>query len=424
MNQLPNLIETLEFVTEAHTNRLIKPSKSVVPYHWHLLRVMIRLGEKASYEEKLVALLHDVLEDTNVTKEELQQRGYSDKVISDVVYCSYTEFPKLSKQKWMRLLHEEAPTSVIRLKYADICDNLGFERMIGLYEILKNQLLENNKQENNSSKKFFRQTKNFPILARIFTEILNNHPYSTEPKVYPPYYDSLNYLLNSEKNNREHEIKNIINLEFSDRLLVKKVLDYLPIDEKQNYMSLQKLNTWTIKGYMTLMEDNSKNNYIALTVDNDYVIEFQNYIQKNKGNQYIENQILRDKGMFHVTVINAAEYSNLKKNYPEKIETINEQIGNTIELFFHGIGHAEGSVKKNNEINTTFFAVLESVNLNIFREKLKLKKHDFHITIGFDKKDVHGVKKDRSTVITTPEEVHVFTYSDNLNSKNLTSSPP
>ena len=408
MRKLPTIEETIEFVKDAHTNHLLNSSKSIIPYHWHLIRVMLRLGENTNEETKIAALLHDVLEDTTITKQNLRDRGYSEKIISDVVYCSYTEFPKLSKQHWMRLIHQEAPTSVIRIKYADISDNLAFERMFGLYKILQCDLIEKNNIETTKHKKFHKATKDFPILSRIYTEIQGKNPYSLEPKVFPVYYDSLNYLLNSEFSNREHEIKNIESLEFSDRLLIKKLLNYLPLQEQEQYMNMQNLNTWTIKGTLSILYDNAQNPYIALNVDNNYAIDFQNYISINFGENYVKNQISRDKNLFHITVINAAEYGFIEKNFPDKIEIIKQNLNSSFNCFFHGIGKVEALVKKSENKNTAFFAIIENSALDHFREKINLKKHHFHLTIGFDKKDVHGVNKDKSTCIVSPEDVHLF----------------
>lgn len=419
MSNNPSIQETLDFVRDAHQNHLIKPDRTNIPYHWHLLRVMLRLGPHATHEEKLVALLHDVLEDTTVTKENLKSRGYSDRVISDVVYCSYTEFPKLSKQHWMRMINQEAPSSVIRVKYADISDNLGFERMFGLYDILKNELMIYNQGESSRSKSFYRQTEGFPILARIFTQILGKTPYSTEPSVFPVYYDALNYLLNGSEN-REHEVSNILSLEFSDRLLIKDIFQYLPVEEQIQYMRLQNLTSWTIKGNLSIIKDNAENSYVALNVSPEYAKELQFYLSANGLDNYIQNQTNRDKNSFHVTLINAADFGYIQKNSPEKLEIINSNLHLDFDMFFHGIGKAEGFVRKNPEKQTAYFAVLENPLLDSFREQLSLKKHDFHLTLGFENKDVHGVAKNRSTIIASPVEIHELYYSHQaINTKKI-----
>jgi len=58
--------------------------KSGVTYFNHPLRVMLRLGPNANPAEQHAALLHDVVEDTPVTLDILQDMGYSDEVLKMV----------------------------------------------------------------------------------------------------------------------------------------------------------------------------------------------------------------------------------------------------------------------------------------------------------------------------------------------------
>ena len=55
--------------------------KGGFPYVLHLLYVYRHVYDK---EEKVVALLHDVMEDKNVTKEDLLEIGFPSKIVSDV----------------------------------------------------------------------------------------------------------------------------------------------------------------------------------------------------------------------------------------------------------------------------------------------------------------------------------------------------
>lgn len=416
-----SITETLKFAANAHKNHLLKPSRDEVPYHWHLLRVMLRLGPNASHEEKQVALLHDVLEDTTITKENLKEFGFSDKVISDVVFCSYTEFPELSKQFWMRHIHQNAPTSVIRVKYSDISDNLGFERMAAFYNILIDEMKSKNPMESSRAKSFERQTKGYPILARILTEIVGKTPFSTEPSVFPVYYDSLNYLLKSDEKNRENEVQDILSLEFSDKKLINELLSYLPEDEKLKYFETQTLNAWTIKGLLSKITDNGGSEYIALKIDNEYGLEYQSLLNSLGFQEFTENQIKRDNGLFHVTVLNAMEYGHIKKNAPEKLSIIEPALNQEIDLFFHGIGKAEKADKTDN-LNKALFTVVESATLASLREQLGMKPFDFHMTLGFKDKDVHGVRKNRDTIVFPPQSCHYIHHSKKIEDNTLSIS--
>jgi hypothetical protein len=52
-----------------------------------------------------------------------------------------------------------------------------------------------------------------------------------------------------------------------------------------------------------------------------------------------------------------------------------------------GIGKAEAKG------NTAYFVVCQSEKLDAIRTRFELPKHDFHITLGFNQKDVFGVPK-------------------------------
>ena len=69
------IFKSLELVNRLFTD---KTDKGGLPYSIHLLKVY---GGVDFYEEKVAALLHDVVEDTEVTFEELSEFGYPDEII-------------------------------------------------------------------------------------------------------------------------------------------------------------------------------------------------------------------------------------------------------------------------------------------------------------------------------------------------------
>ena len=50
-----------------------------------------------------------------------------------------------------------------------------------------------------------------------------------------------------------------------------------------------------------------------------------------------------------------------------------------------------GMASKND--NTAYFIVCQSDSLDAIRTRFNLTKQDFHVTLGFDKKDVFSVRK-------------------------------
>lgn len=108
----------------------------------------------------------------------------------------------------------------------------------------------------------------------------------------------------------------------------------------------------------------------------------------------ISNQAKRDRRegsdyTHHATIISVMEFNKLLKTmgskFQERIEII--QSLDISDLEIKGVGKAE---KHNNE---AYFVVLNSPTLNEIRSSLGLEFKDFHVTIGFDKKDVFGVRK-------------------------------
>lgn len=119
------LTKAIQIATEAHQGQL---DKAGMPYIEHPLRVMT-MG--ANENEKIVGVLHDVVEDSNWTFEQLAQEGFSD-VILDALRCvtklsnsePYYEFVKRVKSNKL----------AIRVKLNDLVDNMDIRRLPYLTE--------------------------------------------------------------------------------------------------------------------------------------------------------------------------------------------------------------------------------------------------------------------------------------------------
>ena len=72
------LFKTLELVLKVFDEKV---DKGGLPYFNHLLKVY---GGVSSYEEKIIALLHDVVEDTNITYDDLKEFGYDNNIIDSL----------------------------------------------------------------------------------------------------------------------------------------------------------------------------------------------------------------------------------------------------------------------------------------------------------------------------------------------------
>lgn len=116
---MSNLERALAIATLAHAGQQDKAGE---PYILHPLRMMLKLE---SEEERQTALLHDVLEDTTVTLEDLQEAGFSDAVLEAVQLL--TRQPKETR---MEAAQRAAQNPLaLRVKLADNADNLNPKRI-------------------------------------------------------------------------------------------------------------------------------------------------------------------------------------------------------------------------------------------------------------------------------------------------------
>ena len=83
MNEL--LEKALRIAVEAHAGQVDKSGK---PYIFHPLRVCCRCFTD---EEKIVALLHDTIEDTEITAEDLLSEGFPPYIVEAILSISRNE---------------------------------------------------------------------------------------------------------------------------------------------------------------------------------------------------------------------------------------------------------------------------------------------------------------------------------------------
>lgn len=372
----PSLSDTLTLVKNAHGkyNALDKGGK--VPYYWHLVRVMLRLNTD-DIELLQIALLHDVVEDTDITLDNLKDLGYSNRVIEGVRWSSKNMFT-LSFAEWMRAIGKEAPDDTILLKIADISDNLGFERMRGLMT--------------RSSKSPSKPKKQFNLREKIDRKIEKKMRLHGEMGVYDRYYKGWNCMF--ENSNRLHLIEKVYLGDFCHLEQLKKLAEFLPQNELLTYLQECHINTWKHSGKLEIIKDSLDNDYIAVNIPGEQMSLYNNFLKTQIDEQFIENKMKRDKNHYHITIINTMQFNKLKKEQPEKLAIfLNNFLGTTFDFFSYGIGNAQ---KANNE---AWFAVVESSELNHLRNNLELTPQDLHITMAFHEKDVFGVAKNKESVI-------------------------
>ena len=122
MQYVPGLIsKALSIAVEAHKEQVDKGGN---PYIWHPVRVALHCH---SDEEKIVALLHDVIEDTSVTMSDLAKVGFSEKVL-DAIRC----MTKKEGEEYMDFIQRLSNNAIaVNVKIQDLKDNMDISRLNG-----------------------------------------------------------------------------------------------------------------------------------------------------------------------------------------------------------------------------------------------------------------------------------------------------
>jgi (p)ppGpp synthase/HD superfamily hydrolase len=114
------LERALALAATAHAGQLDKAGQ---PYILHPLRVLLRL---AGPEARIVAALHDVVEDTPVTLDDLRREGFSRAVVEAVDALTHRE-----GESYEAYVRRAAANSLARqVKRADVLDNLDATRLV------------------------------------------------------------------------------------------------------------------------------------------------------------------------------------------------------------------------------------------------------------------------------------------------------
>ncbi len=112
----------IQLAAEAHQGMSDKAGQ---PYIFHLLRVMMRLERE---KEQIVAVLHDIVEDTTHTLDDLRKMGYQEDIVEAIDYLTKRDDGKETDydQYIDRVSKNPLATQV---KIADLEDNMNVQRL-------------------------------------------------------------------------------------------------------------------------------------------------------------------------------------------------------------------------------------------------------------------------------------------------------
>ena len=121
---MPELEDAILLAVQAHRGQRDRVGQ---PYILHVFRVMLRM---VTEEERTAAMLHDVVEDTSYTLDQLQALGYAPEIIHTVDCLTRRE------DETYEAFVERAGSDPMarRVKLADLEDNMDLRRLSALRE--------------------------------------------------------------------------------------------------------------------------------------------------------------------------------------------------------------------------------------------------------------------------------------------------
>ena len=113
------LSKAIEIAVKAHAGQVDKGGS---PYILHPLRVMLKCENET---EKICAVLHDVIEDTDITCDYLRAEGFNDEIIAALRCLTKIDGENYNDFIGRVLTNETA----CRVKLADLADNIDLTRI-------------------------------------------------------------------------------------------------------------------------------------------------------------------------------------------------------------------------------------------------------------------------------------------------------
>jgi (p)ppGpp synthase/HD superfamily hydrolase len=184
-NTPPTIDTTLALIQQYHADQT---DWAGLPYWQHPLAVMKLLPAGSSLHRRLIALLHDLLEDTKATVDVLSTLGYHDHVIAgvrlltrppDIVYLDYIRAIVASGHYdaiWVKLCDNTHNTDPIRITSLSSDHQIKALRMLPRYEKAKHILLDGIIQH-------------FPTTSNIVVQSIRHEPVMAEWIVTVRYRD-------------------------------------------------------------------------------------------------------------------------------------------------------------------------------------------------------------------------------------------
>jgi (p)ppGpp synthase/HD superfamily hydrolase len=121
---MSDLEHAISLAAKTHSGQVDKAGE---PYILHPLRVMFRLS---SDDERIVAVLHDVVEDSELSLEDLRDNGFSEEVVRAIEAVTKLPEEEGSDVGYQAFVERAGNNPIAcKVKIADLQDNLEVTRL-------------------------------------------------------------------------------------------------------------------------------------------------------------------------------------------------------------------------------------------------------------------------------------------------------
>ncbi|MFC8685940.1 HD domain-containing protein [Brevibacillus porteri] len=116
---MSTLEKAIVIATQAHSGQTDKGGN---PYILHPLRIMLKMP---TVKTMIVAVLHDAIEDTEVTSEQLRNEGFSEEIVEAVIALTRND-----NETYMEFVRRAKQNPIARIvKLGDLEDNSDLSRI-------------------------------------------------------------------------------------------------------------------------------------------------------------------------------------------------------------------------------------------------------------------------------------------------------
>lgn len=131
---MASLARAIEIAAEAHAGQ---QDKAGAPYISHPLRVALDFIRSGDEQRAIVAVLHDVIEDSEITADDLRREGFSEAIVDAVVALTRPD-----DEDYRDFVRRAGANEIARpVKIADLKDNIDRTRQAKLPETKRDEML-------------------------------------------------------------------------------------------------------------------------------------------------------------------------------------------------------------------------------------------------------------------------------------------